>query len=244
MSEDSRPPARIRARGRSFLALVLSPEAPLDAWLDGLDHQIDKSAQFFAGKPVILDLGLLGSDDAGLSGLYEAVCARGVRVIGIEGGDPQWPALAGWDAPAGFAGGRASGAVDIPEDEASTEEVPTLREGSLILEQPVRSGQSVLHPDGDVIIVGSVASGAEVTAGGSIHVYGTLRGRAVAGIGGTAGARIFASAMRAELLAIDGFYVTAEEIDSTLLGKPAQARLEDDRIVVQGLGGGGSAPGF
>ena len=83
----------------------------------------------------------------------------------------------------------------------------------------VRSGQSVFFADGDVTVVGSVGSGAEVVAGGSIHVYGTLRGRAMAGTSGNSRARIFCRRIEAELLAIDGFYRTADQLDP----QPARA---------------------
>jgi septum site-determining protein MinC len=92
----------------------------------------------------------------------------------------------------------------------------------------VRSGQSVVFPGGDVTVVGSVASGAEVIAGGSIHVYGALRGRAMAGSTGNARARIFCRRIEAELVAIDGLYRTAEDIDETLRRRPVQAWLEGD----------------
>ncbi len=75
-------------------------------------------------------------------------------------------------------------------------------------------------------VLGSVGSGAEIVAGGSIHVYGTLRGRAMAGVNGNASARIYCQRIEAELLAIDGYYLTAEELDADLRSKPAQARLD------------------
>ena len=77
----------------------------------------------------------------------------------------------------------------------------------------MRSGQSIFHPDGDVTIVGRVASGAEIVAGGSVHVYGALQGRVIAGISGSPSARIFCQEARAELLCIGGVYVTAEDIE-------------------------------
>src|SRR5262249_27050047 len=97
---------------------------------------------------------------------------------------------------------------------------------SLLLDQPVRSGQSVVFPEGDVTVLGSVGSGAEIVAGGSIHVYGTLRGRAMAGVNGNSAARIYCQKIEAELLAIDGYYQTAEELDAALRDRPAQAWLE------------------
>ena len=86
----------------------------------------------------------------------------------------------------------------------------------MLIESPIRSGQSVIFPYGDVTVLGSVASGAEIVAGGSIHIYGTLRGRAIAGSTGNARARIFCSRNEAELLAIDGYYQTAEDMDPNL----------------------------
>ncbi|AHI24378.1 septum site-determining protein MinC [Komagataeibacter swingsii] len=234
MPDELRPTPKIRARGRSFLALVLSPEPVLADWLAGLDAQIARSSTFFAGKPVILDLSLLDAATEGLADLYPALCARGIRIIGIEGGDAAWPACAGWDWPSGFMGGRASGAVDIPDDAAPAQPQPP-RGSSMIIEQPIRSGQVIMNPDGDVIVIGSVGSGAEVTAGGSIHVYGPLRGRAIAGMNGQPDARIFAHSMQAELLAIDGYYITAEEIDPQYVEKPAQIVLTNDTLVVQPL---------
>ncbi|WP_240993500.1 septum site-determining protein MinC [Asaia bogorensis] len=232
-------PMRIRARGRSFLALVLSPEAPLADWLQGLDNQIARSVSFFAGRPVILDLGLLAPETEGLGDLQQALQDRGIHMIGIEGADRSWEQLGHWVWPATLEGGRASGAVEFPEAESDTPPTamaPVQRAESLIIDRAIRSGQSIMHLDGDIVIIGSVASGAELIAGGSIHVYGALRGRAIAGVGGQPGARILASRMQAELLAIDGFYMIAEEIDPGLYDQSAQAMLCEDRVSVTRLG--------
>ena len=225
---------QIRVRGRSFMALVLSPEPPLARWLDGLDAQVVKSSSFFAGRPVILDLGLMDAADEGLAGLFEALRTRGVRIIAVEGADPGWPALSGWDWPLGFTGGRAVGPIEVPEEAqaplAATQAATA--SASLLIEEPVRSGQSVIFAEGDVIVIGSVASGAEIAAGGSIHVYGTMRGRAVAGLGGNRNARILCRRMHAELIAIDGYYVTAEDMAANLVGRSTHARLEGETLVL------------
>ncbi len=223
---------QIRVRGRSFMALVLSPEPPLAGWLGGLDAQLAKSATFFAGRPVILDLGLLDANDAGLSGLFDALRARGVRIIAIEGGDATWPALSGWDWPSGFEGGRAVGPIDVPEEAPSSQAPGVATAPSLLIEEPVRSGTSIVFAEGDVIVIGSVASGAEVAAGGSIHIYGTLRGRAVAGLGGNRDARILCRRMNAELIAIDGYYMTAEDMAANLVGRSTHARLENETLLL------------
>ena len=86
----------------------------------------------------------------------------------------------------------------------------------------MRSGESIVFPGGDVTIVGSVSSGAEVRAGGSIHVYGALRGRALAGLKTGAGARIFCSKLEAELIGVDQLYRTAEHWGQGLHGRAVQ----------------------
>ena len=101
-----------------------------------------------------------------------------------------------------------------------------------VIEGAVRSGQSIIFPEGDLTIVGSVSSGAEVVAGGSIHIYGALRGRAVAGSTGNRHARVFCRELEAELLAIDGHYKMADDFAPDLLGRPVQAWLEGSAIKV------------
>ena len=92
-----------------------------------------------------------------------------------------------------------------------------------------------MFADGDVTVLGSVGSGAEIVAGGSIHIYGTLRGRAIAGINGNSAARIYCQKIEAKLVAIDGHYQTAEDIGDTLRRRPAQAWLDGDVIRITPL---------
>ena len=105
----------------------------------------------------------------------------------------------------------------------------------MLIESPIRSGQSVVFPFGEVTVLGSVASGAEIVAAGSIHIYGTLRGRAMAGSMGDAKARIFCSRNEAELLAIDGYYQTAESMDARLRGRPVQVWLDGPGLNIEVL---------
>jgi septum site-determining protein MinC len=106
---------------------------------------------------------------------------------------------------------------------------------TLVIDQPVRSGQSVIFERGDVTVLGSVASGAEVMAGGSVHIYGTLRGRAIAGFAGNPHARVFCRKLQAELVAIDGVYQTADDMPQSLLGRPVQAWLEGEQMRMTAL---------
>ena len=118
---------------------------------------------------------------------------------------------------------------------ASAQTIEPPAPGALIIDAPIRSGQSVYHPDGDVIVLGSVGSGSEIFAGGSVHVYGTLRGRAFAGATGNAEARIFCRKNEAELLAVDGWYRTAEDMEPSARGGPIQVFLDNGMIFVAPL---------
>ena len=222
----------LRVRGRSFIAFVLAPDSPLDGWLAELDAQISRAPKFFEGRPVVLDASAVRADDADLPGLMHALAARRIRLVAAEGVGADWPDLEAW--PPTLNGGRPAGFVDVA-DETLPEQPPPPREPtSLLVGEPVRSGQSVVFPGGDVTVVGSVASGAEVIAGGSIHVYGALRGRAVAGLLGQP-ARIFCRRFEAELLAIDGRYKTIDGADAALRGRAVQAWLDGDSMIVAAL---------
>jgi len=152
---------------------------------------------------------------------------RNIRVLGIEGVDE---ARLTASMPPLLTGGRN---CMIASNEPKKREAKP-KPASLLLESPVRSGQSIFC-EGDVTVLGSVGSGAEIVAGGSIHVYGALRGRAMAGFSGNSSARIFCQKIEAELLAIDGYYRTAEQIDSALRNRPAQAWLEGDIMKITPL---------
>jgi septum site-determining protein MinC len=230
----------LRLRGRSFIALVISPEPPVADWLTRLDDQLRRTPGFFRNRPVVTELSALAADDPDLPGLIAALHARAMRVIGVEGLDPAWP-VHDWNWPPELVGGRPAAAPPLPEHEELVTPPPSAAESrppapvDLLLDRPVRSGQTVACEAGDLTIIGSVSSGAEVIAFGSVHVYGALRGRAVAGMPGNPGARIFCRRLLAELVAIDGVYLTAEEMPQELRGRAVQAWLDGDQIRMAAL---------
>jgi septum site-determining protein MinC len=240
----------IRIKGRSFLAVVLSPEAPLDDWVVKLDDLATRSAGFFLERPVVLDITDLKIDKKQLKALLAQLAERNVRIMGLEGARPSFiePGM-----PPAMKGGRPAADVEVPNREgmavavaseslASEPVAPIVQVAdirptapSIVIREPVRSGQSVIFPEGDITIVGSVASGAEVIAGGSVHVYGTLRGRVMAGSLGNGSARIFCRKLEAELLSIDGIYTTADELSPELQGQSVHLWLDGDEIKAQRL---------
>ncbi|MBH5373010.1 septum site-determining protein MinC [Bradyrhizobium glycinis] len=220
----------VRLRGRSYVAFVFTPTVPVQDWLHEIDATIARSPGFFAGRPVVIDLSSVDLSQAGIGHLLTSLQDRKIRVLGIEGVDegrltPMMPPL--------LSGGRSC--VVEPSAPKKADVKAEAKPTSLLLESPVRSGQTVIFPEGDVTILGSVGSGAEVVAGGSIHVYGALRGRAMAGVNGHNSARIYCQKIEAELLAIDGFYQTADDIDEALRGRPAQAWLQGNTMRITAL---------
>jgi septum site-determining protein MinC len=242
----------IRFRGRSFVALVLAPELPFGDWLERLDTLAERSAGFFLGRPIVLDVAGVAMTKADLAELIAELHKRNVRIMGIEGAKPS---MLGLGLPPEMRGGRPASDIEAPEtppaaevaDKDSAGDAPDQPQAvqmtatqsqatpSLIIETPIRSGQSVVFPEGDVTVLGSVASGAEIVAGGSIHIYGTLRGRAIAGSIGNANARIFCQKLEAELVAIDGLYKTAEDMGSQSRGRPVQFWLEGEALKTAAL---------
>ena len=251
----------IRFKGRSFPVLTLEPEAPLDEWIEGLDALLEQTPAFFSRKSIVVDLARLEPEQSQLGGLIEKLAKRGVRVMGISGVDPTW---ASDDLPPILMAGRAAravdeangegadsnhgeeasaqtpdgnGAADAKDDHSDAKAATSERAvaAPLIVMEPVRSGQTIYYPEGDVTVVGSVASGAEIMAGGSVHIYGALRGRAMAGAYGEKRARIFCRRLEAELISVCGVYVTAEEIAANMQKQPIQAWLEDETVKIARL---------
>ena len=214
----------VRMRGRSYVAFVFTPEIPIVGWLEEIDATLARSPGFFVGKPVVLDLSALDLSRAAITHLVGNLEERNIRVLGIEGVDADKLTTT---MPPLLIGGRSCviTRVETPAEPVEKPEVKA-KPNSLLLESPVRSGQSIVFTDGDVTVLGSVGSGAEIVAGGSIHIYGTLRGRAMAGVNGNSSARIYCQKIEAELLAIYGYYQTAEDIDASLRNRPAQAWLQ------------------
>jgi septum site-determining protein MinC len=109
---------------------------------------------------------------------------------------------------------------------------PSMRPAGVHHAQPVRSGQQVYARGSDLTLTAMVGNGAEVIADGSIHIYGTLRGRALAGAQGDTGARIFCQNFQAELISIAGQYRVFEDMPANLRGKSVQAWLEGDKLKI------------
>jgi septum site-determining protein MinC len=224
----------MRFRAHSYVTFVFTPEPPIADWLADLDAWLTRSPGFFIGRPVVLDLSAVKLSGPAIAHLIASLAERGIRVIGLEGTDAS---VLGPELPPLLRRGRNTDDTQIAVPAVADKPVvqPAKQATSLLIDSPIRSGQSVVFTEGDITVLGSVGSGAEIVAGGSIHVYGTLRGRAMAGACGNPRARIFCSKIEAELLAIDGFYKTAEDIDASIRNRPAQAWLNGNMMMITAL---------
>jgi len=244
---ENRPACELKGSALTLMVLHL-----LDADDDRLGRQLqEKFGQapgFFRNAPLVIDLGALppGGPELDLAALVQRVREFGLVPVALRGGSELQNALAlraglGLLAasrldPAAKAVAEPATAEIEPEPESPVSVPPAPAAGARVITHTVRSGQRVVAPDGDLIVLASVNSGAEILARGSIHVYGALRGRALAGVRGDAAARICCLQFHPELIAVAGEYLLHDEIEPALLGKTAAVTLAGDRLQIEPLG--------
>jgi len=223
-----------------------------------LQGKLAQSPAFFQHTPVVLSVEKLDSPNLALERICAVCREHKLLPVAVRGGtDPvrqsAWALGLGWFAPVEgerarrLASVEVGAAVESPADDFGAEN-HTAKQSQGVVQDPVaeqtatrlyrgtvRSGQQVSAADGDLIVIGAVNAGAEVLAGGSIHIYGPLRGRALAGIHGNLSAGIYCRELNAELLSVAGNYKRLEDIDSRLLGRPAQVHYISEQLEIKPL---------
>ncbi|HZP66618.1 MAG TPA: septum site-determining protein MinC [Rudaea sp.] len=212
-----------------------------EALREELARKVEAAPQLFGRAPLVLDLGHLPAlpDADAARALLAAVRAAGLLPVGLAYGTSENAVLAeALDLPL-FAKFRAAYDPAPKAAEAAAEKAPPApapaAEGARALrhDKPVRSGQQVYARGRDLVLAATIGNGAEVIADGSIHVYGRLSGRALAGAQGDETARIYCLDFRAELVSIAGRYRVFEDIPADLRGKPVQAWLDGEKLLLQ-----------
>lgn len=232
--------APFQLRGNSFTMMVLKVVDPASPnFFPLLGGKVRQAPNFFRHAPVVLDFQELVTETLDLGPFVAGLREHHLRPIGFQGGPAalQQAAIAGGLVPMPT-GRPAALEVARPEPRAATAPPPPpepVYRSTLIITEPVRSGQQIYAEKTDLIVTASVSPGAEVLSDGSIHVYGALRGRALAGISGDPAARIFCQSLAAELISIAGLYQVSEDIDREVLKKPAQVSLSNGYLLVQPL---------
>lgn len=248
--------------GQVGIACVRVRRVDAAALCDELERRVRAAPAMFARAAVVLDLSHLLNlpDDGAVDALLEAVRSAGMLPVGLAYGTSETEALAkrmGLPLIAKFraayepVGSSETAAAAAPSGKAKVREevqpAPDLREPILSAPAPgtsigaqhhagaVRSGQQIYARDRDLIVTGAIANGAEVIADGNIHIYGGLRGRAMAGAQGDEKARIYVSDFRAELVAIAGQYRVFEQIPDDLEGQSVQCWLDGEKLLIAKL---------
>jgi septum site-determining protein MinC len=243
--------------GQVGIACVRIRRPDAAALCEELERRVRSAPQLFSRAAVVLDLSHLLNlpDDGTVDALLEAVRSAGMLPVGLAYGTSATEALAqrmGLPLIAKFRaayepadGGSIappapSAAAAPPAPAPAPVREPVLSEpagsvGAQRHDGTVRSGQQVYARDRDLIVVGAIANAAEVIADGSIHVYGSLKGRAMAGAQGDTKARIFISDFRAELVAIAGHYRVFEQIPKDLEGQSVQCWLDGEKLLIAPL---------
>jgi len=213
---------------------------------DLLKH-LSKARKFFENAPVVIDLKSIAkvAQDFDFHGLMKLLSQQHLIPVGVKNGSNQQNALAVSAGLAILKGGISPPDVD---EKTSIKEKPTPTtdntvkdatpvvagpDKTKVVTQPVRSGQQVYAKGGDLIILAPVNHGAEIIADGNIHIYSTMRGRALAGVRGDVNANIFCQSMEAELVAIAGnFRVFEEDMPAEIKSKSVRIHLDNEQLVI------------
>ena len=231
-----------RLKGSLVTLSILKPlNTDLPAIEAGLEQRVSQAPALFDRAPLLIDLAdLPAGAELDLPALKALVARHGFVPVAVRGGGD---AMATQAAALGLGVlGDSRLPVDPPPPaEPAAESPPPASEPSepapattRLVTEPVRSGQQVYSP-GDLVVLAGVSPGAELLAEGHIHVYGPLRGRALAGLRGNTRARIYCRALEAELIAVAGCFQVAEDIDPGLHGRPAQVYLNGEDLVTAAL---------
>jgi septum site-determining protein MinC len=221
----------------------------IDALAAEMRERVERAPKLFAHAAVVVDLGSLSRcpPAAEVRALWQALAQAGVHPVALGFGTSEIevlsrelgvPLLAKFRAhyePAAREPATGSAAAAAEPAPAPREPPPSTRPplaGGQVVVHPVRSGQQLYAQGRDLTVCAGVGAGAEVIADGSIHVYGALRGRALAGAQGDEGARIFCREFHAELVAIAGQYKVLDDLPAAVRGRPAQVWLEDGKLRV------------
>lgn len=201
-----------------------------------LREKISQAPGFFRDIPLVISLEKYEGPDSELD-FFRIIgtCRRhSIHVIGVRAGNDDQRRLARNASLAILPGSTRPARQEKAEESGDTQPVSDNTAASpapaRIVTHPVRSGQQIHAPEGDVVVLGPVQAGAEILAAGNIHVYGPLRGRALAGIRGNENAHIFCQSLEAELVSIAGHYKISEDLQENGWKRAVHIQLRDERL--------------
>lgn len=242
----SRTSFDLKSASLPVVAVVLKTTDAAQFAVD-LAERVADAPGFFDFDPVLIDLAPVreAEEPIDFAAIAEQLRQQRTLPVAVRGGSPaQMEAAraaglaAAPDAPPARAEAPAPVEVvrEVIREVEVVREVPMPGPGTVVVDKPLRSGQQVYARGADLVVMAVVSFGAEVIADGNIHVYAPLRGRAIAGARGNTEARIFSTCMEPQLLSIAGNYRALEtDLPTNIAGKPAQARLEGEKLIIEPL---------
>lgn len=202
-----------------------------------LHEKVDLAPEFFKNSPLIFDVQELNKQgrDIDLLALVDIIRQSGLLPIGIRGGNVQQNKTAVELRIPVYSAHNSTASTDTQKQKLINPEpiVHTTTTATLIT-RPIRSGQRI-YASGDLVILAQVSAGAEIMAEGNIHVYGSLRGRALAGVQGNTDARIFCSDLQAELISIAGNYKISDDMRDVVSKKSVQVYLQEHTLIIKDI---------
>ena len=229
----------IELKGSSFtLSVVHLHEAEPEVIRQALEDKVAQAPAFFRHAPVVVNVGNL-EEFTQWRAIQQAIMSVGLRIVGVSGcKNPQFKAAIDQSGLPLLTEGKEKAIrpapVEAPTHVAPPQNVTPITKTRLI-NVPVRSGQRIYAPQCDLIVTSHVSAGAELIADGNIHVYGMMRGRALAGASGDREAQIFCTHLTAELVSIAGVYWLSDKIPAEFYGKAARLQLAENALTVQPL---------
>lgn len=226
-----------KLKGRLFTFTVIQIlDSDKNSFGQQIIEMVAQAPKLFENSPIVLDCSQIDVDKFDLHWVYECIRAQGIVPVAIQGGN----AFVNTCAQAlGLAILNSSSSNDKALMETAFEPLQEVVQATPAVVKakrvngPIRSGQQVVSKGADLVITASVSYGAEILSEGHIHIYGALRGKALAGIAGDKDARIFCQSLDAELVAIAGFYLVREAMEKYT--GPCQIFLQDDQIKIESL---------
>ncbi|WP_053142774.1 septum site-determining protein MinC [Erwinia billingiae] len=224
----------IELKGSSFtLSVVHLHHADPDVVRQALQDKVNQAPAFLKNAPVVLNVASLTSE-VNWRLMQQAVTSTGLHIVGVSGckDEPLKRIITRAGLPLLSEGKEQKQAVEVIEP-VKPAELPPVK--TRVINTPVRSGQQIYAKNCDLIVTNSVSAGAELVADGNIHIYGMMRGRALAGASGDRDCQIFCTSLSAELVSIAGEYWMMDNIPAEFFGKASRLCLRDGALTIQTL---------
>ncbi|KLN96409.1 septum site-determining protein MinC [Moellerella wisconsensis] len=238
----SQSPIELKGSNFTLSVLHLYSEEP-KLIKKALQEKMKQAPGFLTNAPVVINVSAL-TPTANLVAIQNIIQTTGLKIVGISGcTDPQLREQVTHANLPLLSEGKGQKVVEAAQApvETAPEPAPAVSPSepqfkkTRIIDTPVRSGQRIYAPNSDLIVTSNISAGAELLADGNIHIYGMMRGRALAGASGDTESQIYCTHLQAELVSIAGEYWLSEQIPTDFIGKATRLSLVDNKLHIENL---------